>query len=167
MPKLLCSWLIVAIWSIGLHAQQGTDLSGSWVLEESSAPSDTIPGRLTVQQPLTTTDAFGQPRPPAYLTLSVTRYFPDSVREATYRVGLVGGVVGGPGPATRSDWSVRWIGDSLWINEREFTAGAMASERTETWRLDETGRLLIALEIRGARIVDVRRWTLVYRRESK
>jgi hypothetical protein len=82
----------------------------------------------------------------------------------------VGGVVGGlPGPGTssRSDWSVRWIGDSLWINERQFAAGALASERTETWRLDDAGRLRITLEIRGSKVVDVRRWTLTYRRDGK
>lgn len=172
MPKLLCVWLFAAIWGIGLHAQQGTDFSGSWVLESSSASSEEIPGRLTVRQPVTTTNALGKPMPPAYLTLDVTRHFANTIQQATYRIGLVGGVVGGlPGSDTSSkssDWSVRWIGDSLWIHERTSTpSAASASERTETWRLDDAGKLNITLEIRGSRIVDVRRWTLAYRRESK
>ena len=171
MPKLLLAWLLVAASSVGLSAQQGTDFSGSWVLEDSSASSELIPDRLTVRQPVTTTNVFGKPMPPAYLTLDVTRHFANSVQEATYRIGVIGGVSGGlagvPGPTSRSDWEVRWVGDSLWINQRQFASGALASERSETWRLDDAGRLNITLEIRGSQIVDVRRWMLAYRRENK
>ena len=170
MPKLLLLWLVVAAASVGLSAQQGTDFSGNWVLAESSASSELIPDRLTVRQPVTTTNALGKPVPPMYRTIEVTRHFANSVQEATYQIGVSGGVVGGlagvPGPTSRSDWEVRWVGDALWINQRQFASGALASERSETWRLDDAGRLTITLEIRGSQIVDVRRWMLVYRRDG-
>src|SRR5262245_41703161 len=153
MPKLLLTWLLIAASSLGLSAQQGTDFSGTWVLEESSAPSENIAGQLIIQQ---------QAR-----TLSVTRRFANAVRERSYMIGLVGGVTGGlPGGArTGYDWTVRWSGNSLWINERDYS-GTVTSERSETWRLDDRGRLIISLEIRESGRLDAQRWTLAYRREG-
>lgn len=157
MSRALSAWLIVAVATVGLYAQQGTDFSGSWVLEASSASSETIPDRLTVQQ--------------ESRTLDVTRHFANTVQKKTYSIGAVGGVAGGlprsETPTTSTDWSVRWVGESLWINERQFTASRLASERSETWRLDDRGRLIITLEIRGSRVVDVQTFFLTYRKEAQ
>ena len=168
MPRLLfLSCLVVTPWSIALHGQQGTDFSGSWLLEEGAASPADIPRRLTVRQPITTTTLRGDPMPPAYLTFTVIRHFANIAEEATYMIGTTGGVVGGlPGRAVRtsSEWSVRWRGDSLWFEKWNLTAGVVTSARTEVWRLDERGRLIVTLEIREEEKVDRR--TLTYRREG-
>ena len=165
-------WLFVAVSSIGLHGQQGTDFSGRWVLEDGTAPAET-PASLTVQQPITTTTMRGDPMPPAYLTLTVTRHFANTAQEAAYRIGTLGGVVGGlpdrgatsSGRASMSrEWSVRWREDALWLEEWTLTAGVVTGARTEVWRLDERGRLIVTLEIREGEKVDRR--TLAYRRDA-
>jgi len=160
-------WLFVAASSIALHGQQGTDFSESWVLEEGIAAADT-PARLTVQQPVTTTTMRGDPVPPAYLTLTVTRHFASSAQKDTYRIGTLGGVVGGLPRSVRttsSEWSVRWRGDSLWMERWNLTSGVVTSAKTEVWRLDERGRLIVTLEMREGGKVERR--TLAYRREGK
>ena len=165
-------WLFVAVWSIGLQGQQGPDFSGNWVLEDGTAAADT-PARLTVQQPITTTTIRGDPMPPAYLTLAVIRHFANKDEEATYRIGTLGGVVGGlpdrgatsSGHASTSrEWSVRWREGALWMEEWTLTAGVVTGARTEVWRLDERGRLIVTLEIREGEKTDRR--TLAYRRDS-
>ena len=165
-------WLFVAVWSIGLFAQRGTDFSGTWVVEDGTAAADT-PARLTVRQPLITTTMRGDPMPPAYLTLTVIRHFANKAEEASYRIGTMGGVVGGvpdrgatsSGRASLSrEWSVRWREDALWIGERTLTAGVVTGARTEVWRLDGRGRLIVTLEIRDGEKTDRR--TLAYRRDS-
>lgn len=165
-------WLFVAVSSIGLLGQQGTDFSGSWVLEDGTASADT-PVRLTVQQPLTTNTRRGDPMPPAYLTLTVIRHFANNAEEASHRIGTMGGVVGGlpdhgatsSGRASLSrERSVRWREDALWIEEWTLTAGVVTGARTEVWRLDERGRLIVTLEIREGEKIDRR--ILTYRRDS-
>jgi hypothetical protein len=166
-------WLFVAVWSVGLSAQRGTDFSGSWVLEDGTAAAADTPTRLTVRQPITNTTVRGDLMPPAYLTLAVTRHFADKVEEATYRIGTMGGVVGGlpdrgatpSGRASMSrEWSVRWREQALWMEEWTLTAGVVTGARTEVWRLDERGRLIVTLEIREGEKTDRR--TLAYRRDS-
>ena len=59
-----------------------------------------------------TTNLRGAPMPPAYLTLSVTRYLGDAVQQDEYRIGLSGGTVGGvPGASggmSRFESHVAW-----------------------------------------------------------
>ena len=166
-------WLLVAVWSIGLSAQRGTDFSGSWALEDGTAAAADTPARLTVRQPLTTTTVRGDPMPPAYLTLTVTRHFANKAEEAAYRIGTIGGVVGGlpdrgatsSGRASLSrELSIRWRETALWIEEWTLTAGVVTGARTEVWRLDEHGRLIVTLEIRDGEKTDRR--ALAYRRDS-
>ena len=100
MSKLLQAfgaYLIASVCAVSVAAQRGTDFSGSWVLDETQVrPAPDIPQRLVVEQPLTTmTNVRGEPMPPAYRTLYVKRYLGDVVQEDTYRIGLIGGVVGG------------------------------------------------------------------------
>jgi hypothetical protein len=165
---LFLPWLFVAASSIALHGQQGTNFSGNWVLEDGTTASADIPARLTVQQPITTTTMRGDPMPPAYLTLTVTRHFANSAQEDTYRIGTLGGVVGGlprTVPATSTEWSVRWREGSLWMEQRNLSAGVITSARTEVWRLDERGRLIVTLRIRDGEKEDTR--TFAYRRDGK
>ena len=165
--RTLVSWCFVAVCSIGLHGQQGTDFSGGWVLEDRTAASAEIPAKLTVQQPITTTTMLGAPMPAAYLTITVHRHFANTVRDETYFIGTFGGVVGGtPGkPSKSSAYATGWKGDALWIQQKNFTeSGSLARERTELWRLDEAGRLIVTLALTDAGKVETR--TLVFRREQ-
>ena len=104
--------------------------------------------------------------PPAYLTLSVTRYLGDVVQQDEYRIGVIGGTVSGlPGPSGGSRYEVTWRGDSLWIyNESYGPSGANIRRRGEIWRIDERGRLLIEVETRE-KDEPVATRTLAYRRE--
>jgi hypothetical protein len=160
-------WLFVAVSIVALHGQQGTNFSGSWVLEDGTAAAD-IPARLTVQQPITITNALGAPIPPGRRTITITRHFTNSAEETTYPIGVMGGVVAGlprTVPTTSSEWSVRWRGDSLWMEKWNLTAGVITSSRIEVWRLDERGRLIVDLEIReGEKLA---RRIVAYRREGK
>jgi hypothetical protein len=169
MPRpIVVSWLFVAVWSIGLHGQQGTDFSGNWVLEDGTAASADIPARLTVQQPITTTNALGAPIPPGRRTITITGHFANSAEETTYPIGVLGGVVGGlprTVPTTSSEWSVGWKGDSLWMEKWSLSSGVITSSRIEVWRLDERGRLIVDLEIRDGE--KVARRVVAYRREGK
>jgi len=165
--------LAASLFAVTLIAQRGTDFSGSWALDETQVrPAPDIPQRLVVQQPVTTANARGAPMPPAYLTLEVKRYLGDVVQQDDYRIGLIGGTVGGlPGPglpsasAGGSRFEVTWRGDSLWIyNESYGPSGANIRRRGEMWRIDELGRLVIDVETREKDEAAATR-TLVYRRE--
>ena len=164
---ILASCLTASVFAAALIAQRGIDFSGRWVLDETQVrPAADIPQRLLVQQPVTTTNARGAPMPPAYLTLSVTRYLGDVVQQDEYRIGVIGGTVGGlPGPSGGSRYEVTWRGDSLWIyNESYGPSGANIRRRGEIWRIDERGRLLIEVETRE-KDEPVATRTLAYRRE--
>src|SRR5215208_7639833 len=159
MSKLaltLASCLTASVLAVTLVAQRGTDFSGSWVLDETQVrPAPDIPQRLVVEQPLTTTNVRGEPMPPAYLTLEVKRYLGEVVHHDLYRIGLIGGTVGGlPGPGGGSPgggsrYEVTWRGDVLWIyRETVAASGANIQRRGETWRIDDLGRLVISIETR-------------------
>ena len=167
--RLLLAWLFTAAWSIALHGQQGTDFSGNWVLDAAPSAAD-IPVRLTVKQPITTTNMLGAPMPPAYLTLTVTRHFANSVQETTYKIGTIGGTVGGlpgvPGVPTGTEHAVLWRGDALAIENwswKPSPSGAVRSGRAEVWRLDG-GRLIITVTLNELGTAQTQ--TFAYRRES-
>ena len=166
--RLLLSGSLVFVCSMGLQAQQGTDFSGSWVLEKGTGSSADIPVRLTVEQPITTTTRLGTPMPAAYLTITIRRHFANSIRDDTYNIGVSGGVVGGlpgvPSGSRRSEFSTRWKGNSLWIEQRNFESGEVAREWTELWQLDDAGRLIVTLELRERGKAETR--TLAFRKES-
>lgn len=130
----------------GLDAQTGTDFSGTWVLE--TADSATVPQRLVVQQPVTTTNARGAPMPPAYLWLTVERWFRNGVQKDSYQIGVIGGVVGGlprldgTTPSPSQQWSVTWQGKAL---RMESATAAPRTRRVEVWQLDEKARLVVTI----------------------
>ena len=171
-PQTLASFLMVSVLAVTLVAQRGTDFSGSWVLDETQVrPAPDIPQRLVVEQPLTTTtNPRGEPIPPAYLTLYVKRYLGDAVQEGTYRIGVMGGVVGAlPGPGQPagggSRYEVTWRGDFLWIYQENYGASG-ARRRGEAWRIDDLGRLVISIETRERDEAAVTQ-TLTYRRDRQ
>lgn len=169
MPRpLLLSWFFVAAWSIALHGQRGTDFSGNWVLDAGPSAAD-IPIRLTVMQPITTTNMLGAPMPPAYLTLTVSRHFANSVQETTYKIGTIGGIVGGlpdaglpRGVPTGTEHAVLWRGDALAIENWNWSGGVRRG-RTEVWRLD-SDRLIITVTL--SELGTAKAQTFAYRREG-
>jgi hypothetical protein len=170
LPMVLASCLTTSVFAVTLAAQRGTDFSGTWVLDETQVrPAPDIPQRLVVQQPITTTTVRGAPMPPAYLTLNVTRYLGDGVQQDDYRIGLIGGTVGGLGssPAGGSRFEVTWRGDSLWMYKESYgPSGANIGRRAEIWRIDELGRLVTSVETREKDEAAMTR-TLTYRRETQ
>ena len=106
--------------------------------------------------------------PPAYRTLNVKRFLGDVVQEDDYRIGLIGGAVGGvPGPSGGSRYEVTWRGDFLWIYRENYSAsGATIRRRGETWRIDDRGRLVISIENREEDEPATTQ-TLVYRRDKQ
>ena len=169
LPLILASCLTASILAVTLVAQRGTDFSGTWVLDETQIrPAPDIPQRLVVEQPLiTTTNVRGEPMPPAYYTLYVTRHLGDVVQQDNHRIGLSGGTVGGPGSGGGSRYEVAWRGDSLWIySESSGASGANIRRRGELWRIDQLGRLVISIETRDKDEAVATR-TLTYRREKQ
>lgn len=169
MTKLLAvACLTASVLAVTLVAQRGTDFSGSWVLDETHVrPAPDTPQRLVVEQPLRTTNVRGEPMPPAYFTLNVTRHTAAVVREDHYDIGITGGVVSGPVSNGSSRYGVEWRGESLsmW---RYTTApsGTNIRQRTETWRIDDRGRLVISIETREKDETAVTQ-TLTYRRDKQ
>ena len=110
--------------------------------------------------------------PPAYLTLNVKRHLGDVVQEDEYRIGLIGGTVGGlPGTGGGSRYEVTWRGDSrgdfLWIYRETYaTSGANIKRRGETWRIDDLGRLIVSIETREKDEAAVTQ-TLTYQKDKQ
>jgi hypothetical protein len=173
---MFASFFIVAAWSIGLDGQTRADFSGSWVLDDRCCnpgtgwkPSETIPGRLTVRQPMTTTDATGAAMPPEYIALIVKRDFADRTQEETYPIELVGEAGSRPPVQSRQTRvAAQWRGTFfLQIELKVFTAAGDAerSPWTEFWRIDDLGRLVITVATKGPGTVDS--YVLAYRREGE
>ena len=164
---MIASCLASSVLALTLLAQQGIDFSGSWVLDETQVrPAPDIPQRLVVEQPLRTTNMRGEPMPPAYLTLSVKRHTGAGVREDRYDIGMSGGVVSGPVSIGSSRSGVEWRGDDLSIWRRTTApSGANIRQQTETWRIDDRGRLIISIETREKDEVATTQ-TVAYRREK-
>jgi hypothetical protein len=169
MRRLTLAVCVLAALCICADAQTGTDFSGNWVLEEGIQRSATVPQRLVVQQPITTTTMRGAPMPPAYLWLIVERQFADHAQKDSYNIGVIGGNVGGVTgngiAAVQRRWAVVWVGNSLRMEWRNLTAsGSTTSSRTEVWRLDQGRRLVIAIEDQEGDTVTAQ--TLYYRKED-
>ena len=169
MPKLAIASLALAVVSVGLEAQSGTNFSGTWVLEAVAPDSAAVPQRLVVQQPITTTNMLGVPMPPAYLYLNVERWFQDEVRKDTYQIGVVGGFVGaGSGAASatpQSRWSVTWQDAALRMEWENVGGSAGSARRVETWHLDNLKTLLISVESTQENGVETQ--TATYRRADQ
>jgi len=111
------------------------DFSGRWILVDPANAGPEYPKSLTVEQTVTRTNVYGEPMTPFVSDMRVTREFVDGPKTVSYKIGviwgLVGAVVGGAGPATRTEYSVVWRGRALALTERVDDA-----TREETWSLD-------------------------------
>ena len=121
-----CALLTVA----GLSAQDHPDFSGEWVILEP--PQDPPPVLTIVQNDRT-------------ITIEVRSS--EGPSSGTYGVGTVGGVVGPiPGHIPRIEWS--WKNGTL-IVAREGGTMIPGAVRQEVWSLDQRGRLVVAITMRG------------------
>lgn len=157
MPKPLLASCIIVLCVVRLTAQ-GSDFSGRWVLDEDQVhPAQHIPDRLVVRQLVAFTDS-GTSQPAPYPVLIVNRRFGERVQEETYSIGMT--LVG------RNRVAVEWRGSFLWVERQSVsTAGAIVPERTEAWRLDDLGRLVITVTDRQGRDRATSE-TLAYRRDK-
>jgi hypothetical protein len=90
--------------------------------------------------------------------LIVNRRFGERVEEETHNIGMT--LVGG------SRVAGEWRGSFLWVERRSVsTSGATVPERTEVWRLDDLGRLVITVTDRQGRDRATSE-TLAYRRDK-
>lgn len=151
-----CLSIVLIAITATVAAQDKPDFSGRWVLVDS-APSD--PGAalsLTIRQPITRTNVFGAPIPPAFLHLTVEREFVDHARTENLLIGVEGGSVGGvPGQtALRTHVSVRWEGNRLVIETGSYSGSTREAgpytERIEAWELDAAGTLVVSITDRGS-----------------
>jgi hypothetical protein len=158
-----------------LSAQSGRDFSGTWILDSSSPSGPEIPRTLTVSQTLATTNVRGEPIPPAFRSISITRTTANGTTADTHTIGVEGGIIGGivPGPggpiatSTSTQFSVLWENESLVFERRTYTGsapetGVWASSR-EVWSFDADGRLRLVISTRGS-ADDPRTSVLVYSR---
>lgn len=168
--------LVVALAaSAAPQVQEKPDFSGRWELSEPAKPSGPeVPGALVVRQPLTRTTVAGKPMEPAYLQITIERYFDARTDSETHTIGLVGGEIHGlPADGIRirpdSVHAVVWEGGALVFERATYTGGSPRkgtwTERRETWSLDADGRLRIVITSRGSEQPQ-RSETHVYRRGS-
>jgi hypothetical protein len=151
------------------------DFSGEWVLVQASSTASDPASTLTVRQRITRTTMRGEPMTPYFSDLTVDRHFKSGVESESYKIGIVGGTVGGVARGAASpqgEWTtvgVVWEGESLIIRTGTYPGppreSAPSTEHEEAWSFDPSGRLLITITDRssGSQAATV---TLVYRRRS-
>jgi len=158
MWRACCLSVLLAIGPGTAAAQDKPDFSGRWVLVSASRTGPDVETSLIVRQPVTRTNAFGAPMPPAFLELIVERRSKDRMRTDTFQLGVSGGIVGGGGVQSR--FSVRWEGNTLVIANE-----TILSEHTEEWELLQ-GSLVITTKDRDAG-GDTKSSTLIYRKSTR
>jgi hypothetical protein len=137
-------------------AQQGVDFSGRWALQ-SSVTGSPVARYLTIEQPLTRKNVYGEEMPPAYLRISIRREGEAGGGTETRMIGVIGGSVSGVDPKI-SRWThnqTLWEGDKLVFVDGSYTGDSPRSgewtERREVWSLTADGFLTIEIETEGAR----------------
>ena len=152
----LVLWLGAASIGVRVLAQDRPDFSGSWVLESTTAGADT-PRSLSVRQVLVRTNVRGEPMPPFYKDIEITRALVDGSSSRTYQIGVVGGTVfGRPGgiEGPRTWHRVVWEGQALVFEHGRHTGTTPESgdwaDRREAWSFDSEGRIHVTIVTRGA-----------------
>jgi len=142
-----------------VQAQEGVDFSGRWILESSSASTET-PRALSVRQSLATTNVRGEAMKPFFKDITIEREVEGSTRAEAHQIGVAGGVVegtSGSGTLGRS-WgrheAVEWDAKTLVFVSGSYTGerpeAGVWSERREEWSLDAGGRLHVTITTRGS-----------------
>ena len=147
-----------ALLALGAAAlQAGTDFTGRWVLRSPAVAAEAAPV-LVVEQPIATRNVRGEPMPPAYVQISIRRERGLDVITETYRIGVLGGSVGGlagsGGCVPRTHHETVWEGDTLIFSGGIHTGDSWRTgewtERREAWSLARDGTLLIEITIEGS-----------------
>jgi len=138
---------------------KGVDFSGDWILVLPATPADDVASTMTVKQPVVDKNVYGAPMPPAYIHLIVERRGRSGASAIDYLIGALGSTTAfgpGRGPRTETKHSVSWEGESLVIANSSWSGSPddalkMDMQRTETWRLDSGGKLLITIvDLKGS-----------------
>ena len=134
-------------------AQQGVDFSGRWALQ-SSVTGSPAARALTIEQPLTRKNVYGEEMPPAYLRISIRREGEAGASTETRIIGVIGGSVSGMDPrvSRRTHNQALWEGDKLVFVDGSYTGDSPRSgewtERREVWALAD-GLLTIEISTEG------------------
>jgi hypothetical protein len=163
------AWLSASLFLLAapLGGQDKPDFSGRWILEDWTPASSDVARVLTVRHSLA---------PPPASDLTIERESAAGVRSDSYRIGIVGGVVGGidsagrgfgpDGQRPQSRFSVTWQGDELVIALADYSGSTRDAgpwvEHTEVWSLDAEDTLRITATDRRPGEPPVTR-TLTYR----
>ena len=151
-------------------AQEQPDFSGRWVLVSEPPATDT-PRALSVAQTVARTNRRGDPVPPYYKDITITRDFQNGARSETHEIGISGGSVSGiPAPGlvgARTVFRTVWEGRDLVFESSSHPVSPEESvqwtERREAWVLDGEGRLVVTIATRSSTERPTR-VTLLYRR---
>jgi hypothetical protein len=152
-----------------LSAQGKPDFSGAWILESDSPGAD-VPQTLFVSQLVVSTNVRGEPMPPFFKEIRITRTFANVRRSETLHIGGEGGKVSGrPGGEGSRTWHrVAWEDKSLVFDCGAYTGSTPESGdwtgRRQVWSFDSDGRLRLVITRRSS--VDAPKTVvLVYRRQ--
>lgn len=172
MLKAILLLFLIGQASAAATSQTRPEFDGTWELEDSQPAASDVPRRLVIRHDKNTSA-------PAFDELVVERALGSNVRSTTYRIGLVGGVVGGvdkegrgsgpDGHPPRTQFFVRWDPDNRLVIETASYSGLTRaagpySEHMEVWWLDSAGKLVMTVEHRTDAGGTTR--TLTYRREQ-
>lgn len=150
----LLPWLLAGAL---LSAQGAPDFSGEWVLESGPAGEPGVPESMSITQVPVATTVRGEPMPPFFKEVRITRIGAGTHWSETRQIGLVGGSVSGRvgGAASRrTHHRVVWEGQSLVFEQGSYTGSSPGTgvwtSRREVWSLDPVGRLRVAVVTRGS-----------------
>jgi len=150
-------------------AQGKPDFSRTWILESTLTGPD-VPQTLSVTQPLVTANVRGEPMPPTYLRITITRTFGSNPVTEVHHIGTMGGIVGGiPADVVRTVRTrVDWEEQALAFEREAYTGSAPETgdwtSKREVWSFDSDGRLRLVISTRGSAEAP-RTTVLVYRRQ--
>ena len=143
-----------------VHAQDGVDFTGRWILESQSSASAETPRALSVRQSRVTTNVRGEPMRPFFKDITIEREVEGSTRAETHQIGVVGGVVGGltstsgTAGSRRGHHAVKWDTNALVFESGSYTGQSpetgVWTERLEAWSLDSDARLHVVITTRGS-----------------
>ena len=155
---------------VGTAAAQGRpDFSGTWVLV---TPNRVVSAAqtLVVRQTFTRESVQGFPIDPPLITLAVERHSAGSVHSEFYTIGEMGGTVSGIAgsqPSAKTEFSTRWDGDRLVIENsesRQLENASSWSRHMEVWSLNAQGALSVVVTERTAANEPIAT-NLLYRRQ--
>jgi len=136
-------------------AQHGVDFSGRWALQ-SSVTESPVARALTIEQPLTHKNVYGEEMPPAYLRISIRREKEAGGGTETRMIGVIGGSVSGTDHriSRRTHHETLWEGNKLVFVDGSYIGDSPRSgewtERREVWSLTADGSLAIEISTEGA-----------------